>query len=281
VSFNLSYLPPSRDLIDIVSAFYLFESDEPELRELERADVAQFRFTLAGSGSVLMPNGTAQLIHPVSIFGPRMAASTVAAKGPTKVFGCGLRPGGWAAIVGQDASEFSDQITDATALIPNYTTPLLPQIVKATDFAAMVAAFENHFRAQAYDLRAIPFWFLRHVDDWLQSELNPSMDDLIALTGLGRRKIEGMLKTYYGAAPKLLIRKYRALRTASQIANGDGDWQDYAAEVYYDQSHCIRDVKEFVGITPAAVKGQRGRLMNLVFGRRDLEGMISPLSAQT
>jgi methylphosphotriester-DNA--protein-cysteine methyltransferase len=44
-------------------------------------------------------------------------------------------------------------------------------------------------------------------------------------TGLSRRQIERLCKQTYGAPPKFLVRKYRALRTANAIANGNEDWQ--------------------------------------------------------
>jgi AraC-like DNA-binding protein len=281
VSFNLEYLAPPRAMMDIVSAFYLFETDEDVFDELERADVAQLRFVIAGTGHIAFGTGEQEPIHPVSVYGPRTMASRVIARGPVKVFGCGLSVAGWAGIVGQDASQYANRISDANRLISTYVQALTPKILAADNIEQMSAVFEANHAAQKVDMRDVPLWFIRLVDDWLQSDLNPSIDHLVAKAGMGRSKVESMMKQFYGAPPKTIARKYRALRTASLIAQGVGDWQDYAAEAYSDQSHFIRDMKEFVGITPSAIRHSEHRLLGLTFGRAELEGKIAPLSAQT
>jgi AraC-like DNA-binding protein len=113
----------------------------------------------------------------------------------------------------------------------------------------------------------VPLWFTRAVDRWLAASLAPEMDDLIEATGLSRRQIEKLMKQLYGSSPKLLIRKYRALKAAHAVATGKTEWQDFAADAYYDQSHCIRDVKEFTGITPRAIQEETSRLTHLTITR--------------
>jgi AraC-like DNA-binding protein len=155
---------------------------------------------------------------------------------------------------------------------------MLNQLGSLAEMADMMNNLARRFESQ---IETVPHWFIRAVDDWLGQRLSPDIIDLEKTTGLSRRQIEKMTKQIYGASPKLLQRKYRALRTANAIANGNGDWQDFIDDAYYDQSHCIRELKEFVGITPGAIKEHASRLSELTFGRSQLAGAVAPLSAQT
>jgi AraC-like DNA-binding protein len=73
------------------------------------------------------------------------------------------------------------------------------------------------------------------------------MQDFRSGTGVGNRHFERLFKTRVGLTPRLFS---RLLRFRRAIAS-HGSWADIAAECgYADQSHLIRDFKEFAGRTP-------------------------------
>jgi AraC-like DNA-binding protein len=264
---------------DFVSAFYLFESDEAELDELERADIGQLRFTFGGTGKMHLSSGGICPIYPISLFGPRMTSSRIIATGPVKVFGLGLLPSGWVNITQRDASEVTNRIEEGVSVLGTQLQPLFGALSRCASIGEMRALTETFLVSRIDNPARSDLWFVRNVDAWLGSNLNPDIDALVDQTGLTLRRVEGLMKYYYGAPPKMIVRKYRALRTASAIAHGQGDWRDLASEYYYDHSHCIRDVKAFVGLTPSAITGHKNRLLTLTFGRSALAGEIAPLSA--
>lgn len=278
---QVDYLPPPAELSAFVSAYYLFETDECVLNDLERADIAQFRVVFAGEGDCIFGDGERQSFFPVTLMGPRTKASRLEVKGPAKVFGVGLLPAGWAAFTGLPANKYANTLIDASGVVgPQVleTARLLRQMQTIEEMAELMNERARNFEAGA---AKIPHWFIRAVDQWLESCLSPEIEDLETATNLSRRQIERLTRQLYGSPPKLLVRKYRALRTANAIANGKGDWQDFVDEAYYDQSHCIRELKEFVGITPGAIRDHLSPLTSRTFDRSRLEGQISMLSAQT
>ena len=278
---KLDYCAPPHDLRHYISTYYLFESDEPLFEDIERADVAQFRVFLTGSGEIIYANGVHTNNYAVSLFGPRTASATVTLWGPVKLFGFGLLPAGWGAITKLSAEKFVDQLVDARDIFGPHVDDLFAKIVACSSLDAMAQVVTEFARLNEPHAHPVPHWFVRAVDDWLESSLSPDIVDLERATKLSRRQIERLTKQLYGAAPKLLQRKYRALRTANAIANGKGDWQDFIDDAYYDQSHCIRELKEFVGITPSAIREHQSRLSQLTFRRSQLAGDVAPLSAQT
>jgi AraC-like DNA-binding protein len=278
---TLDYEAPPPALADYISAYYLFKCDEPFLLDIERADVAQLRFLFEGDATFIFHGGRREPITPQYILGPRTRASQVEIRGPGRLFGFGLQPAGWQVLTKLPAHEHNDRVIDATTIFGDAATDAGAAMAKMNTVQEMAAHINGLAAAYEGRMKAAPHAFIRTVEAWLESRLSPDIADLEAATGLSRRQIERTTKQLFGSPPKLLARKYRALRTANAIAHGKGDWQDFIDEGYYDQSHCIREIKEFVGITPSAVRDHASRLTNLTFDRSNLIGKIATLSAIT
>lgn len=278
---KLEYLPPPAELAAFASVYYLFETDEAQFEDIERADIAQFRFIIAGEGQVTFGDGHSETFFPETIMGPRTKASRVTVKGPAKVFGIGILPAGWAAFTGLPADKHANRLIEGSQVFGDRVYETGRQIRSMTGLEEMAAFMNARSRDFSKVAASVPHWFVRAVDQWLEASLSPELRDLEATTNLSRRQIERLARQLYGSPPKLLVRKYRALRAANAIARGQADWQDFIDQGFYDQSHCIREMKEFVGITPSAIRDHASRLTNQTFDRSLLKGQIATLSAET
>jgi AraC-like DNA-binding protein len=275
---KLDYLPPPPELADYVAAFYLFESDDGSLDDLERADLGQFRLILSGQASVLFPDGREVPYFDKTLIGPRNSATRVIARGsPMRMFGYGLNPAGWAVMSGMHADVGADKVHSAVELTGSPLDGYMSEIAACQTLAQMVAITVERSTGFFAERKQPALWFIRATESWLESSLVPEITELEVATGLSRRQIERLAKQYFGGPPKFLIRKYRALRAANAIAQGKGDWQDYMDGTFYDQSHFIREIKEFTGMTPSAIRGAASPLSTLTFARARLEGNVSPL----
>lgn len=278
---KVDYLAPPPELSAFVSAYYLFQTDAAVFHDIERADIGQFRVVLEGEGDLIFGNGNRQSYHLANIMGPRTKASKVEARGPARVFGVGLLPAGWAAFTGLPADKHVNTIIEASTILGSRVLETAERLKSMRSIAEMVALATEGAHNFTEQAKSVPYWFIRAVDEWLEADLSPELEDLEAATNLSRRQIERLARQVYGSPPKLLVRKYRALRTANAIAHGKGDWQDFIDRGYYDQSHCIREMKEFIGITPGAIRDHVSPLTNHTFDRSQLFGRIPNLSAET
>ena len=184
-------------------------------------------------------------------------------------------------MTGLPADEYANRLIDARTVLGDISVETAAKMAKMDrieDMAALMTVRSERFSGE---MAKVPHWFIRAVDRWLEASLSPDIKDLEAATNLSRRQIERLTRQMYGSPPKLLVRKYRALRTANLIARGEGEWQDFIDQGFYDQSHCIREMKEFIGITPSAIRDHASRLTTRTFDRADLKGRIATLSAQT
>ncbi|MET0362710.1 MAG: helix-turn-helix domain-containing protein, partial [Sphingobium sp.] len=124
--------------------------------------------------------------------------------------------------------------------------------------------------------------FVRHVDGWLCGGVSPEVAALAEMTGLSQRQLERRCKSLYGAPPKLLARKYRALRAAVALVADGATFADVAGRGFYDQSHMIREIKQFTGFTPGQIKAEPTILAQLTIANRHALGdEVHPIISRT
>ena len=252
MTFSLRYFSPAAPLRSWVSSYYLFEADAPVLSDTLRAELPQVRFMFQGGGTFSYAGATPVSMPPAALCGPTTVAVNFVAQGPLKIFGAGLLPAGWAALVGAGASEFADRLTNLEDVAGPVARRALNRMGEARSHREVVAAADAFFLLLSMQAKPPPLWFTRAADEWLASSINPDVNDLVKLTGMSSRQIERLALRVYGASPKLLSRKYRALQAAVRLGlEPDLGWEIAAGGVFYDQSHFIRDFKTFVGMTPS------------------------------
>jgi AraC-like DNA-binding protein len=278
---TLDFEAPPADLITYISGYYLFLSDEDRCEDIDRADIAQFRVVLSGTGRITSAHGSMGEHFPAALIGPSTVAAPFVIDGPAALFGVGFLPAGWVAFTGLAADKYTNSVAHAEIIFGNATQRIVSALQSATSIADMANVMNERWRAEIAKGVEVPHWFIRAVDEWIESHISPEIEALEATTGLSRRQIERMAREIYGSPPKLLARKYRALRTASAIAYGKGDWQDFIDDAYYDQSHCIREIKEFIGITPGAIRDNLSALTKLTLRPPQMMSRMPALSAMT
>lgn len=278
---GLAYVAPPAALAELVTVFYHFRAEGARFDDIERADHAQLRFLMTTAPARYhFADGTVQEAPAFQILGPTTGPTRVVVEGPVELFGCGLLPAGWSTLMGLDASVLSNRVLDPVSLFGSGVRATGHLLRAAPDFAARVEII-TALAVQLLDrIDRSRFTFAQAVDAWLAASASPEVDDLTATLGLSRRQVERQCKRLYGAPPKLVARKYRALRAASALARGvpAGELLDG----FYDQSHLIREVKQFTGVTPGRLPRGEGRLARLtVEGRSRLAGQVPVLVSGT
>ena len=279
---EVQYEAPDRRLAALISSFYRLDYRGDDFCELERADRAQFRFQLDGQGEYHFAGGSIFPTYPVTIIGPTTAPVTATAQTSLSIFGWGMNPAGWAALMGSEAANHIDRAFDARLIFGDWIMQVRDELIAAHDFAEQIElgciAAETIFRFK----KSAPFEFTAKVDNWLASATDPDVEILAASTGLSQRQLERMTNRYYGMPPKKLARKYRALRAAQKLAHGDSLDDAGLGLAFYDQSHLIREVKQFTGLTPSQLREGQSELTRATMdGRRSLGGKVSPLISES
>jgi len=278
---SLDYAAPDADLREYLSVFYDFKFHGSYFEDMERADFAQIRFLLAGKGAYRFADGHEQDSPAIAIVGPTTGNTRVRLHGPGALFGVGLLPAGWGAMMGFEASTLVNRAIDATHLFGPALYAVIEQLRAATTLEEKVVIGNAMVRGLAEGITDAPLAFTRVVDAWLADSLSPDVTELVAAVGLSRRQVERQCKRLYGAPPKMLARKYRALRAAITLARGESNMDDLIGESFYDQSHFIREIKQFTGVTPKKFHDELPTLAKLTLKRAELAGQVEPIIYQT
>jgi AraC-like DNA-binding protein len=272
---SLRYFLPAPDLRRYIASYYVFQADLSIVSDLVRADLAQIRFQIAGAGQYGFAGGLSAAPPRVSLVGPTMAASRFEVAGPVLMFGASLLPTGWAAAVREDANLLVHRVDDGIARFGPVLDDALDAMSAAPTPEAMVSIGDAAMRvvfARAIDP---PAWFTQMMEGWLTDAASPSMDRLAELSGTSPRQLARLANRIYGAPPKLLARKYRALRAANALCEADYE-RGFGAvrDAFYDQSHLIREVRRFTGLTPTQYRENPPPVTRLMLQRRGFAAQL-------
>jgi AraC-like DNA-binding protein len=279
---RLRYFAPPEHLRRHFGSLYVFTVSADSFSDVTRADVPQLRYMISGGGHYHFHDGTVQATPEVCLLGPTMGATRFVLDGPAQVLGISALPAGWIALLGGDASALADSLADPVAQQALGRSWLLDELRTMTDVDAMV---ERTWEALSDTVASRPglsagTWaLLEAIDSWLMTEGSPRIEVLAEATDLSARQLARLTNRYYGAAPKLLARKYRALRCSARIALDGESWQSLCEDGrFYDQSHFIREIKHFIGLTPHQLMTEPTAVAQLTLLRRSLGGDVATLN---
>lgn len=279
---SLEYEAASDELAPLISSFYRIDHDGEPLSELERADRAQFRFYLSGRGEYHFAKGSVDPGYPVTIVGPTTAPCTTKSTAVVTVFGWGITPAGWAALMGSEAERGTDHTIDAREIFGESIMELRKELQGLTSLQEQVKLAEKAIGEIYTNADSAPFEFTAKVDEWLMGSADPQVSDLLAVTGLSIRQLERTTRRHYGMPPKKLARKYRAVRAAHILSLGDDLDESELGYAFYDQSHLIREVKLFTGLTPGQLRSGKSMLTEATIkGRSSMTGKVNPLISES
>lgn len=279
--FELHYFPPDPDLADMVSSFYVARINMARFDEYERADRPQFRFMTVPDGEYIFADGNRSSACRANIVGPTSGRVRAIANHPTAMFGFGMLPAGWAALMGDDADKLTDRAIDAADLFGPWIDDVAAALERAASDDERLVIGNNFAREVLTRGEAAPMWFIRTVDEWLTATPSPQVPALVEATGMSIRSVERMTKYYYGLSPRMLARKYRAVRAASALARGECLESAQLGDAFYDQSHLIREIKRFAGATPGQLGNPTLYTQATTKGRKQLAGKVGRIVSET
>lgn len=273
---SVTYLPIPDELRGIVLTIFHFVSDRASMRDMFPAMPGFISFALKGSSFAVQPDGSAAVTHPASIVAPTVKVTPIGTAEPFHSAGAVLSPIGWAVLTGLSASEHIGQLFNAAEILGPHWDDFAQSLSK--DYAAsnsLPADFADRLavliRAGAHRIDDDHAALIRTVNSWLGSSLDPPLDDLFSRTVYSERQVQRLVERYFGCAPKKLVRMFRALRVFAMLHSPDLTDEQIAEviDLYYDQSHLIREFKQFIGRTPRQLQQARMPVLSEVTAKRN------------
>jgi AraC-like DNA-binding protein len=153
-------------------------------------------------------------------------------------------------------SELTRQVVPLTDLLRRDERDLAARLESLPDWDARFDLIEDLVASRLDRARAsteVMAWACREI------ERRGGAVDVRALShdlGYSQKHVITLFRDHVGLPPKLLARIVRFDRLMTHLRRGGDDtWADLATRFgYYDQSHLVRDVRQFTGSTPTAAK---------------------------
>ena len=206
-----------------------------------------YKYTGKGNLVAVISNGTASLLGPVS------KSYSYEMQGKGQIIGVKFALGALAERLSFKPADFIDQQLKAGQIFDMDTSRLLSELSAANSDQQRVAILQSCFKpfaiapsAQGARVRQLVS-LIKQQSDITKVEL------LSERSNLSVQAIQRCFRQYLGITPKWLIRKYRLHQALLLLEQHSVQIADLVESLgYTDQSHLIRDFKEFLGVTPTA-----------------------------
>lgn len=259
------------NLKPFVTALFTWRCAAARISDVLPAAVGYLLVVLEGKCTFRFATGRSDPAYPVTLLAPTSAATGLEIDGPWQVLAAELSTFGWMALTGLHAGRHLDRSHDAAKVLGAAAEDLderLRALARASpdDGAAQVAELTGFIEPRLQPLYPPHENLIAKTTAWLYASFDPQPADLIKATGYSPRQLQRLVERYFGTGPKQLARKYRALRVAGVLfANEASEVQTAELlNLFYDQSHMIREMRHFVGRTPVKFSKDRTPVLSVV-----------------
>jgi AraC-like DNA-binding protein len=268
---RLETYPVPTKLRPFVTTLFAFRSDAARISDVLPAAVGYLLVVLEGNCAFGFATGQRIAAHSVTLLTPTSAATGFDVEGPWYMLAVELSTFGWMALTGLHAGQHIDRAYDASAVLGADAAALGDRLHalfgKARgDGAELFAELARFIEPRLQPLNPRHEVLIARVTAWLYASFDPQLADLKLASGYSARQLQRLVERYFGTGPKQLARKYRALRVAGLLLSDECSEAQTAdlLNLFYDQSHLIREMRHFVGRTPLKFGKSRSPVLSAV-----------------
>ena len=202
--------------------------------------------------TALIDSSGAQI--PVAfVYGQTIQQRTFHTTAGTRTLGVVLEPGALRALLDLDAHILTDDCLDLSELLPA-DSDFLERMATRKKPTAQIAMLEDFLRRLLRKRRIYEEWrTLRTAYNLISEDAKlRSIAEIRSELGISERSLERRFRQRVGVSPRLYGRIVRFQSAMNYMRAGAADFTALAHNSHYsDQSHFIREFKEFAGTTPA------------------------------
>ncbi len=257
---QMKYFGPDPRLNGLITSYYLMTTvngAHVEIDDYLLPEWSNLRCQVQGSVNVHGLDGCpgAYLACPPPqnmLFGSTVEARRIELSGVVRIIGAGIFPRGWHEFFGVPAGGWTHKIGGVCDIWGHNPTETWRNLALASSEDEIKSILDKLFLDRIASAPQPPRSIVTEAVEQLL--VNPNMfsvEEVADRVGISVRQLERISRDIFGHTPKQVIRKFRFLRCIAALPDAFvGGWEEAIDQHYYDQSHFIRDFKQFTGVTP-------------------------------
>ena len=249
MKFNI--IKPSESLLEFVRFYWVLESEQP-YTHYTMADVCpELVFHYKGQFDELFNNGQKLKSFSACLQGQNNKTRIFNIDSGFGIFGVYFYPYAIPLLFNTPTIDMTNQLVNLNELLGRDGKELEERMMLAKNHSIRVRILENFFMqklSESYKTQLPVFGTIKTI---VQNKGLVKVNKLVGDCSLSERQFERQFCRFAGFSPKLFSRIVRFHSAMDQYGNNSKSLTKIALDCgYYDQSHFIRDFKEFSGLSP-------------------------------
>lgn len=259
---------PSPLLAGIVKCFWSIENDAASDASLEPVlpdGCPEVVFNFGDRFQRMRSSGSFETQASAIVSGQLRKHILIRPTGMVELFGVRFHPHAAAIFLGLPMVELTDEVVSLDSVIGSRADELEDMIAGANTFEARTAVFEAALARAAAKKNGEHHLAARLSESVIARRGCKSISDLRDSFSLTERRLERIFDRSIGLSPKMFTRIVRFQNVVRHVEMAESpDLLDAALSFgYYDQSHMIREFREFAGKSPVAYFEDTHRISEL------------------
>lgn len=264
---NYSRFQPSKDLASFVKFFWTLEVSPEESAEKQRVvpdGCIEMAFIL-GDDIKRYTSENDYIIQPrAMVLGQTLAPFYIQPTGYVHTFAASFFPYSFSSFVSKPIKSLTNKETSIYELFEhNEARSLEKKIIEALTTGERINILEAFLFSRLSDQRTIERIVKATVKTLFSRNGNISINEITNSDHSKKRQMERQFLDIVGISPKQLCKVIRLQAALKALINQEERLTHIAHESnYYDQSHFIKDFKEFTGIRPSDFFGEKSMMLS-------------------
>jgi AraC-like DNA-binding protein len=253
---NYQEFKPTGILKDFIQCYFTCETETHVLSEdkVFASGLIEIMFNLGDTRKQFSINGLLFTEPNIQLWGQVLKPIEIKSYGKHSIFGIRFFPHTAVCFFNENIEQFNNAVFNLQDVIGNKINEVYSKMLESETIAQKIEITEDFLmkRLLLFDKKLTKLNLVSGVMVELQDEHKVNMNEIAISYGVSSRYLQKVFLQYSGITPHLFRKIHRFQKSLYQMANNSCSLTSIAHQCgYFDQSHFIKDFKEFTGTTPS------------------------------
>jgi len=172
--------------------------------------------------------------------------------GASGIVGIKMKPTALTHLFGLSMHQFTDRVVDISSFPALEALMIQEQLEATAGHDERVAILNDHFKKLVTEKKYSTTAADQAIELIFKNHGMIPVSTITKSVGIGERQLENLFKKYIGLSPKFFMRIIRFNYIFKLVQDNNESWSGLAYEAsFFDQSHFIRNFRDFTGENPS------------------------------